>query len=65
MSSCAADSDPTGLAMETWWLIAGGVLLVAIMCGLFRPRRPRSRDLGAFSDQWLAEHRATTHDPSR
>jgi hypothetical protein len=51
--------------LDTWWLIVGGVLFVAITVGIFRPRRPRVRDLGGFSDQWLAEHRTITHDRNR
>jgi hypothetical protein len=50
--------------VHTWWLI-GGVLLLAILLGHFRPRRPSVQDLGAFSDHWLAQHRASTHDPYR
>jgi hypothetical protein len=51
--------------MEPWWLVAGSVLLVAIMISLFRPRQPRGHDLGVISDQWLAQHRANARDPNR
>jgi hypothetical protein len=51
--------------MYMWWLIAGGVLLVAILVGLFRPRRPGVHDLGVISDQWIAHHRASARDSDR
>jgi hypothetical protein len=51
--------------MQPWWLVAGGVLLVAIMIGLFRPRQPRGHDLGVISDQWLAQHRVSARDTDR
>jgi hypothetical protein len=51
--------------MDTGWLIVGGVLLVAFVIALFRPRRSRVPDLGAFSEHWLAQHQSSTHDPHR
>ncbi len=49
------------------WLLTGGALcLVAILFALTQSgRRRRGRDLGVISDQWIAQHRASAHDPNR
>ena len=49
------------------WILAGGALFVAIVFALNQAarRRRRGRDLGVISDQWIAQHRASAHDPNR
>jgi hypothetical protein len=48
------------------WILTGGALVVAIVFALIQSgRRRRGRDLGVISDQWMAQHRASTGDPNR
>jgi hypothetical protein len=49
------------------WILAGGALFVAIVFALNQSgrRRRRGRDLGVISDQWIAQDRASAHDPNR
>jgi len=46
---------------------AGILLLIGAAFVLRRGRRssPRPQDLGVISHQWIAQHRATTHDPNQ
>ena len=42
------------------------VLFAGVTFVLSRARgAQRTNDLGVISDQWIAQHRATSHDPSR
>jgi hypothetical protein len=47
-------------------LLVGTCLLAAAAYGLlaFRARR-RPKDLGVISEQWIAQHRASSRDESR
>ena len=52
----------------SWFAWVGTVIVVAgvITIVLARGRRAhRTNDLGVISDQWIAQHRASSHDPSR
>ena len=47
------------------WLVSGTglLLIVATWRHILRRRRPEA--LGFISGQWIAQHRAATHDPNR
>ena len=48
------------------WVGTAIVLFAGVTCVLVRGRRTqRTTDLGVISDQWIAQHRATSRDPSR
>jgi hypothetical protein len=49
------------------WILSGGALVVAIVFALIQSGRSRrrGRDLGVISDQWMAQHQAGAHDPTR
>jgi hypothetical protein len=49
------------------WILTGSALVVAIVFALIQSgrRRRRGPDLGVISDQWMAQHRASTHDRNR
>ncbi len=51
------------------WARIGAAILVFIGAAFVirRGRRsaPRPQDLGVISHQWIAQHRATTHDPNQ
>ena len=48
------------------WILIGGALVAVIVFALAKSgRRRRGRDLGVISDQWIAQHRASTRDPNR
>ena len=48
------------------WVGTAIVLCAGVTFVLARGRRTqRTNDLGVISDQWIAQHRATSHDPSR
>jgi hypothetical protein len=51
--------------MNTWLTAGGGVILLAILIAIFRPRRRRADDMGVISDQWIAQHRAGPSDSYR
>ena len=55
--------------MQMSWLAWVGTAIVLFAGVTFvraRGRRAqRTNDLGVISDQWIAQHRATSHDPSR
>jgi hypothetical protein len=49
------------------WILTGGAFVVAIVFALTQAgrRRRRGPDLGVISDQWMAQHRSSPHDPNR
>jgi hypothetical protein len=48
------------------WILIGGALCLAIVFALTASgRRRRGHDLGVISDQWIAQHRASSHDRYR
>ena len=48
--------------MQAFGIAAGRALVVSLVFMAFRSRRRVSRrlDLGVISDQWMAQHRAST-----
>ena len=58
-SPVVADDPRMRLAPIVW---IGGAVAVAVGVVFLFFRRPSSEDLGAVSDQWVAEHRAGPGD---
>ena len=52
--------------MITIWIVLGAVVAGAIVLLTTRRRGGQDMDLGAVSNQWVAEHRlGSTHDSQR
>jgi hypothetical protein len=48
----------------SWLAVAGAVVVAFAMRAVMRRRRATD-DLGLISQHWIAQHRATSHDPER
>ena len=48
-----------------WWLAVAGAVVTAFAVLAVIRRRRAADDLGLISQHWIAQHRATSHDPER